>query len=53
VAPIYEGKFMGIIAAEEAERESIGAMMAGWSGGQVVLGQVVECQGTPSDHLTI
>jgi ABC-type uncharacterized transport system ATPase subunit len=29
VAPIYEGKFMGIIPAEEAKRESVGAMMAG------------------------
>jgi ABC-type uncharacterized transport system ATPase subunit len=29
VAPIYEGKFMGIIPGEEAERESVGAMMAG------------------------
>jgi ABC-type uncharacterized transport system ATPase subunit len=29
VAPIYEGKFMGIIPGEEAQRESVGAMMAG------------------------
>ncbi|MFQ5340798.1 MAG: ABC transporter ATP-binding protein [Anaerolineae bacterium] len=29
VAPIYEGKLMGVIPAEEAERESVGAMMAG------------------------
>jgi ABC-type uncharacterized transport system ATPase subunit len=29
VAPIYEGKFMGIIPGEEARRESVGAMMAG------------------------
>jgi ABC-type uncharacterized transport system ATPase subunit len=29
VAPIYEGKFMGIIAGEETKRESVGAMMAG------------------------
>ena len=29
VAPIYEGKFMAIIPGEEAQRESIGAMMAG------------------------
>lgn len=29
VAPIYEGKFMGIIPGEEANRESVGAMMAG------------------------
>jgi simple sugar transport system ATP-binding protein len=29
VAPIYEGKFMGIIPGEEAERERVGAMMAG------------------------
>ena len=29
IAPIYEGKFMGIIPGENAERESIGAMMAG------------------------
>ncbi len=29
MAPIYEGKFMGIIPGEEAERESVGAMMAG------------------------
>ena len=29
VAPIYEGKFMDIIPGEEAERESVGAMMAG------------------------
>ena len=29
VAPIYEGKFMGIIPGEEAKRESVGAMMAG------------------------
>jgi simple sugar transport system ATP-binding protein len=29
VAPIYEGKLMGIIAGEEAKRESVGAMMAG------------------------
>jgi ABC-type uncharacterized transport system ATPase subunit len=29
VAPIYEGKFMGIIPGEEATRENVGAMMAG------------------------
>jgi ABC-type uncharacterized transport system ATPase subunit len=29
VAPIYEGKLMGIIPGEEAERESVGALMAG------------------------
>jgi simple sugar transport system ATP-binding protein len=29
VAPIYEGEFMGIIPGERAERESVGAMMAG------------------------
>ena len=29
VAPIYEGEFMGIVPAEQAEREHIGAMMAG------------------------
>jgi simple sugar transport system ATP-binding protein len=29
VAPIYEGKFMGIVPGEEAKREIVGAMMAG------------------------
>jgi len=29
VAPIYEGRIMGIIPVEEARRERIGAMMAG------------------------
>jgi len=29
VAPIYEGAFMGILPAEEARRERVGAMMAG------------------------
>jgi ABC-type uncharacterized transport system ATPase subunit len=29
VAPIYEGEFMDIIPGEEADRESVGAMMAG------------------------
>jgi simple sugar transport system ATP-binding protein len=29
VAPIYEGKLMGIVPVEEAKRELIGAMMAG------------------------
>ena len=29
VAPIYEGTLIGIIPAEEASRESVGAMMAG------------------------
>jgi ABC-type uncharacterized transport system ATPase subunit len=29
VAPIYEGKLMGIIPGEETKRESVGAMMAG------------------------
>jgi simple sugar transport system ATP-binding protein len=29
VAPIYEGKLTGIIPGEEAEREAVGAMMAG------------------------
>ena len=29
VAPIYEGEFMGIIPAEQAMREVVGAMMAG------------------------
>lgn len=29
IAPIYEGKFMGIIPAAEAHRETVGAMMAG------------------------
>ncbi|MFQ5435944.1 MAG: ATP-binding cassette domain-containing protein, partial [Anaerolineae bacterium] len=31
IAPIYEGQFMDIIPAEEAQRESVGAMMAGIS----------------------
>ncbi|MGD9028933.1 MAG: ABC transporter ATP-binding protein [Anaerolineae bacterium] len=36
VAPIYEGRFMGIIPGEEADREVVGAMMAGFGpeGGQ-------------------
>jgi simple sugar transport system ATP-binding protein len=29
IAPVYEGRFMGIFAADEAKRESVGAMMAG------------------------
>ncbi len=29
IAPMYEGKFMGIVPAEKAKRESVGAMMAG------------------------
>jgi simple sugar transport system ATP-binding protein len=29
VAPVYEGKLMGIIPGENATRESVGAMMAG------------------------
>jgi len=29
VAPIYEGKFIGIIPGDEAKRETVGAMMAG------------------------
>jgi simple sugar transport system ATP-binding protein len=29
VAPIYEGKLMGIIPGEQAKRESVGAMIAG------------------------
>ncbi len=29
VAPVYEGKIMGILPGEEAEREDVGAMMAG------------------------
>ncbi len=29
IAPIYEGRLMGIIPAEEAHREAVGAMMAG------------------------
>lgn len=32
IAPIYEGRFMGIISADEADREQIGAMMAGVDG---------------------
>ncbi|MBX7233116.1 MAG: ABC transporter ATP-binding protein [Caldilineales bacterium] len=37
VAPIYEGEFMGVIAANEVEREGVGAMMAGLRpGGQGV-----------------
>ena len=31
VAPIYEGKFMGIIPGDAAKREKVGAMMAGLS----------------------
>ena len=31
IAPIYEGKFMDIIATDNAKRESVGAMMAGIS----------------------
>jgi ABC-type uncharacterized transport system ATPase subunit len=31
IAPIYEGRLMGIVNAEKAEREQIGAMMAGIS----------------------
>lgn len=34
IAPVYEGRFMGIIAADEAKRESVGAMMAGISLGK-------------------
>jgi ABC-type uncharacterized transport system ATPase subunit len=29
VAPIYEGKFMGIIPGKQAKRENVGALMAG------------------------
>jgi general nucleoside transport system ATP-binding protein len=29
VAPVYEGKIMGILPGEEAKREDVGAMMAG------------------------
>ena len=29
IAPIYEGQFMGILPAEKAQREAVGAMMAG------------------------
>lgn len=29
IAPIYEGKFMGILPADRATREKVGAMMAG------------------------
>jgi len=29
VAPMYEGEFMGIIPGGEAERDVVGAMMAG------------------------
>jgi simple sugar transport system ATP-binding protein len=29
VAPIYEGRFMGIIPGEEAKKETVGGMMAG------------------------
>ena len=29
VAPIYEGEFMGVIPGKEAEKDSVGAMMAG------------------------
>jgi simple sugar transport system ATP-binding protein len=29
VAPIYEGEFMGIIPGEQADKELVGAMMAG------------------------
>jgi ABC-type uncharacterized transport system ATPase subunit len=29
VAPMYEGQIMGIIPGEKAERETVGAMMAG------------------------
>ena len=29
IAPIYEGRFMGIISADDAKREHVGAMMAG------------------------
>jgi simple sugar transport system ATP-binding protein len=34
VAPIYEGKFMGILPGDMAKRENVGAMMAGisWEG---------------------
>ena len=30
VAPVYEGQFMGIVPGEQARRESVGAMMAGF-----------------------
>jgi ABC-type uncharacterized transport system ATPase subunit len=29
VAPVYEGKIMGILPGESAKREDVGAMMAG------------------------
>jgi len=29
IAPIYEGEFMGLLAAEQTPRERVGAMMAG------------------------
>lgn len=32
IAPMYEGEFMGVVSAEEADRERIGAMMAGLQG---------------------
>lgn len=32
VAPIYEGEFMAILPGEEAEKENVGAMMAGLRG---------------------
>lgn len=31
IAPIYEGRFMGIVSREKARREEVGAMMAGIS----------------------
>lgn len=34
VAPIYEGEFMGIIPGEDADREVVGAMMAGFASGR-------------------
>jgi simple sugar transport system ATP-binding protein len=34
IAPIYEGRFMDIISRDEAQREAIGAMMAGISLGE-------------------
>jgi ABC-type uncharacterized transport system ATPase subunit len=35
LAPIYEGEFMGILSAEQARREDVGAMMAGMKQGTV------------------
>jgi hypothetical protein len=52
VAPIYEGRFMGVIPIDEANREHIGAMMAGINPSGTSLSRDAQAGDVPDGEVT-